>query len=171
MRHERLDCIEGRIDRTVAGRLMSLLHTIDVKRQGRRLRPVRARDYCERDKLDPVVSMRDLVIDNSCEILIVNNLLAIGDLLEADEGIFQGILAKLVAELFELLLERMAAGVLAHDKRRLAHANALGRHDLIGACILQHAILMNAALMRKSIPPDNRLVVLNGERSHSRDEL
>ena len=65
----------------------------------------------------------------------------------------------------------MAARMFAHDQRCLLHADTFGRHDLVGLRILQHAVLMDAALMRKSIPANNGLVILHRERGHGRDEL
>ncbi len=46
-----------------------------------------------------------------------------------------------------------------------------GRHDLVGLGILQHTILMDAALMREGVPADDRLVVLHREIRHRRHEL
>ncbi len=61
--------------------------------------------------------------------------------------------------------------MFAHDERSLADADALWRHDLIGLRILQYAVLMDAALMRKGVPPDDRLVVLHREGADGRDEF
>ena len=60
--------------------------------------------------------------------------------------------------------------MLAHDQRGFLQADALRRHDLEGLGMLEHAVLMNAALMREGIPPDDRLVVLDGECSDAAHE-
>ena len=36
-----------------------------------------------------------------------------------------------------------------------------GRHDLVGAGVLEHAVLMNAGLMGERVGADDRLVVLH----------
>ncbi len=61
--------------------------------------------------------------------------------------------------------------MLAHHERGLADADALGRHDLVGLGILQHAVLVDAALVREGVPADDRLVVLHRERGDGRDAL
>ena len=61
--------------------------------------------------------------------------------------------------------------MLAHDQRRLLHAHALGGHDLIGLGVLQHAVLMDAELVRERIPADDRLVVLHGKRGRGCHQL
>ena len=61
--------------------------------------------------------------------------------------------------------------MLAHDQRGLRDADALRRHDLVGLRVLQHAVLVDAALMREGVPADDRLVVLHRERGRRRDEL
>ena len=60
--------------------------------------------------------------------------------------------------------------MLAHDERRLADADRLRRHDFIGFGILQNTVLVNAALVRKRVPADDRLVVLHREVRHGGDQ-
>ena len=86
------------------------------------------------------------------------------------EGVVQRVLAQLVAQPLELFAEGVAAGMLAHDERGLGHADALGGHDLVGLGILQHAVLVDAALMRERIAADDRLVVLHREGSDRRND-
>jgi hypothetical protein len=64
----------------------------------------------------------DFVLDQRLDVLVVDMLLAVGQRLEAAERILQGVVAQLVAQFFQLVLEGMAAGVLAHDQRRRLHA-------------------------------------------------
>ena len=61
--------------------------------------------------------------------------------------------------------------MLAHHERGFRDTDTRWRHDFIGLRILQHPVLMNAALMRKRVPADNRFVVLHREGCNSRDEL
>ena len=64
----------------------------------------------------------DLVVDQRDDVGVVDVLLAVGEILEADERLLEGIVAKLVAQLPQLVLERGAARVLAHHQRRLFDA-------------------------------------------------
>ncbi len=38
-------------------------------------------------------------------------------------------------------------------------------HDLVGLGVLQHPVLVDAALVREGVPADDRLVVLDRERA------
>ena len=50
------------------------------------------------------------------------------------------------------------------------HADALGLHDLVGLDVLDHAVLVDAALVLEGVAADDRLVVLHGEVGHRRDQ-
>ena len=65
------------------------------------------------------------------------------------------------AELLAAPLNRVAARVLAEHERRLRHADIFGPHDLVGPAILQHAVLMNASLVRECVAADDRFVGLD----------
>ena len=65
----------------------------------------------------------------------------------------------------------MAAGVLAQHQRGLFQADHFGPHDLVGRGVLQHAVLVDAALVRERIPADDGLVVLHRERCRRRHHL
>src|SRR5262249_38893834 len=107
--------------------------------------------------------MGDLVVDKRREVFVVDDFLAVGEVLEADKSLLKRVVAELVAELLQLFLKSMAAGMLAHDERCLADADALRSHDLVSPGILQHAVLVDTAFMRKSVSPDDRLVILHRE--------
>ena len=66
------------------------------------------------------------------------------------------------AELLAAALHGVTAGVLAEHQRRLRHADVFGPHDLVGAAILQHAVLVNARLVREGVAADDGLVGLDG---------
>ena len=97
-------------------------------------------------------------------------LLAVGQILEAAEGLVQGVLAQVVPQGLQLLAEGVAARVLAHDQVGRALADILGLHDLVGFAILQHPVLVDAALVGEGVLADDRLVELHGEAGHRRDE-
>ena len=93
-------------------------------------------------------------------------LLLVGERLEAVEGVVQRVVAELVTQFFELLAEGVTARMLAHDERSLRHADIFRAHDLVGLRMLEHAVLMDAALMRERIPADDGLIVLHRKRRH-----
>ncbi len=108
---------------------------------------------------------------SSLDVLVVDVLLAVGQRLEAHEGVFELIAGEVIAQFLELVHEGVAAGMLAHDQRGLLHADALGHHDLVGLGMLEHAVLVDAALVREGVAADDRLVVLHRKRGRRRDEL
>ncbi len=108
-------------------------------------------------------AVRDVLVDERLDVLVVDDLLAVGEILEAQERVLELVVGELVAELGELGAEGVAARMLAHHQRSLRDADAFGRHDLVGERVLEHAVLVDAALMREGVAPDDRLVVLHRE--------
>ena len=45
----------------------------------------------------------------------------------------------------------MSTGVLAQHYVRVTQADVLGTHDLVGAALFEHAVLVNARLVRKGV--------------------
>ena len=171
VRHQRADRLEDRVHRTVAGRLRGDVLALDVEGERGRLRAHGAGDHGQRQHLDAVVRVRDLLVHQRLDILVVDLLLLVGQRLEAHEGVLELVVGQLIAELLQLVHEGMAAGMLAHDQRGLFHADAFRRHDLVGLRVLEHAVLMDAALMREGVTADDRLVVLHRERGRRRHQL
>ena len=171
VRHDRLDRIEDRIDHAVAGGRVRRRGALDIHLDSRRMRALRAGRDGERDEPVAVVGMHQLVVDQRGDVLVVDRALAVGEILEAAERVVQRVVAELVAQLPQLVAERRATRVLAHDKRGLGDAHCFGPHDLVGRLVLQHAVLMNAALMREGVAADDRLVELHRERRHRRHDL
>jgi hypothetical protein len=61
--------------------------------------------------------------------------------------------------------------MLAQHQVRLGQADILGPHDLEGLGVLEHAVLVDAALMREGVLADDGLVELHreaGDRRHRR---
>ena len=125
MRHQRLDRVEDRIDRAVAGRTASVtcspsMSSVSVAVCGPCVPAITVSDT----HLDAVLRVRDLLVDQRLDVLVVDLLLAVGERLEAHEGVFELVAGELVAELLQLVHEGVAAGVLAHHQRGLLHADA-----------------------------------------------
>ena len=94
-----------------------------------------------------------LVIDERHDILVKDLLLTIGQFLETMECILEGVVAELVAQLAQFLAEGMTPGVLAQHQVRLGEADRLRGHDLVGASVLQHAVLMDSGFGAKALAP------------------
>ena len=97
--------------------LAGLVAAVDVEGDDRLLRPAGAGDDGERHHLDQFALPGDLVLDQGRDVLVEDVLLAVGEVLEAAEGVLEGVGAELEAEVDQLLAEGMAAGMLAHDQR------------------------------------------------------
>ena len=171
VRHQRLDAVEHRVDRAVALGLLDLRLSLDVELHGGTLRAMGTRDHRQRTQLDPVMRRRQLLVDQRLDVLVVDVLLAVGQRLHPREGILQLVGAELVAHLLQLVDEGMASRMLAQHQRRLLEADHLRAHDLIGRGILEHAVLMDAALVRERIAADDGLVVLHRKRGRRRHDL
>ena len=85
----RLDAVEGRVDRAVAVAFLDRRLAVDVELHGGALRPAGAGDHRQRDELDAVLRGRDLLVDQRLDVLVVDVLLAVGERLEAHEGVFE----------------------------------------------------------------------------------
>src|SRR5262249_58651418 len=61
---------------------------------------------------------RDLLVDQRLEVLVVDVFLAVGERLEAHEGVLQLVAGKLVAQLLKLVHEGVPARMLARSEER-----------------------------------------------------
>ncbi len=102
-----------------------------------------------------------LVRDDRFQVLVEDLLLLVGGLLEARERLVQLRLAQMIAQRLQLVLERVPAGMLAQDQLALGQTNGLRVHDLIRAFVLQHAVLMDAGLVRERVAAHDGLVDLH----------
>ena len=95
--------------------------------------------------------------------------LLVGELLEAHERAVERVALHVQAHLLERVGERVAAGVLAeHDLRRFL-ADRRRVDDLVGLAVGEHAVLVDAGLVRERVAADDRLVELHvvaGEPRH-----
>ena len=62
---------------------------VDVERERRRLRTHGAGDHGQRQHLDAVVGVRDLLVHQRLDVLVVDLLFLVGQRLEAHEGVFE----------------------------------------------------------------------------------
>ena len=65
----------------------------------------------------------------------------------------------LEAEVLHAIVERGAARVLSKDEVRVVEPDRLRRHDLVRQRVLQHAVLVDAGLVRECVGADDRLPV------------
>ena len=86
--------------------LLGHVLAVDVELHGGALRAPRAGDDGQRDQPDAVVRRGDLLVDQRLDVLVVDVLLAVGELLEADEGVLELVVAELVAQLLQLACGR-----------------------------------------------------------------
>ena len=161
VRHNGMHRIETGIHGAIAAGLHGLMLAVHIQGHSCELRSLRACHNCQRHQLDTVLRIVDFIIDQGFEILIINMLFTVGQILETAERIFQSVFAQFIAQFLELFAEGMPSRMLAHDQRSFRDPDRFGSHNFIGLGIFQHAILMDAAFMRKGIPADNRLVVLH----------
>mmetsp|Transcript_9450 Transcript_9450/g.38649 ORF Transcript_9450/g.38649 Transcript_9450/m.38649 type:complete len:493 (-) Transcript_9450:531-2009(-) len=100
----------------------------------------------------------DLVVAHAARLLLRDELEAVKHLVEL-------VSLQREAQLLELGLQRVPTAVLAHDDAHVALAakvsDSLGRDDLVRLLVLEHAVLVNAGLVREGVGADDRLVRLN----------
>ena len=71
------------------------------------------------------------------------------------------------AQRHQTIPQRMSAAVFAQHQRADTDAYVFWLHDFVGCAVLQHAVLMNAGFMRKSVVAHNGFVARHrhaGER-------
>jgi hypothetical protein len=99
VRHDLVDGVEHRVDRTVAGGFGGAVDAVDVQRQLGRL-ALGAGDDPQVLDLDLLRAAGQGVVDQGDDVVVVDVLLAVGQVLEAAEGLVQGVLAQVVAQAF-----------------------------------------------------------------------
>src|SRR5439155_11414772 len=94
-----------------------------------------------------------LVGHDRLEVAVGHVALAVGQLLEAHERAAQVLLVEPVAELVEPLAQRMATAELAEHEAG-AGTDLMRLDDLEGAPVLEHAVLVDAGLVREGVGAD-----------------
>src|SRR5215204_2176567 len=100
----------------------------------------------------------DLICGDRLQVCCCYGLLVVCDFLETREGPFEHIALHVVAELFEGILESVAARVFAEKDVRPFQADVFFRHDLERPPVLEHAVLVDARLVQKGVAPHDGLV-------------
>ena len=177
--HDRLDGLvhghEERVDRAVA--LSHGLDRLAVHEQGDRAlgRAALARADGPVHQLHQRVG-RILLgpggqgLDEGREVRVGDFLLGVGEcdgLLVHDLECFA---FEVIAELGELALQAAAAAELAHRQARARKAHRLRGHDLVGERVLEHAVLVDARLVREGVAADDGLVGLDAEAGQVADQ-
>ena len=96
--------------------------------------------------------------------------LAVGDLLEAREGVVELLAVELVAQLLQGVAQRVAARVLAEHDLALGQAHRGDVHDLVGQRVAEDAVLVDARLVGEGVAADDRLVGLHRVADHAADQ-
>src|SRR5215212_9496316 len=103
----------------------------------------------------------DLVCGDRLQVCGGYGLLVVCYLLETREGPLEHIALHKVAELFEGVLEGVAARVFAEEDVRPFQADVFLGHDLERPPVLEHAVLVDARLVQKRVTPHDGLVRRN----------
>ena len=158
---ELVDGAVGGVDRAVADRRRLVRQAVGEQHAHRRGGPqLGAAADLQVLEVVLLVAGAALVGDDRLEVAVGDVALAVGELLEAHEGALQLLLVERVAELLEAVAQRVAAGELA-EHQRAAGAHLGGLHDLEGAAVLEHAVLVDAGVVREGVGADHRLVGLH----------
>ena len=92
------------------------------------------------------------------DVAVEQLLLLVGERLEVVEDPVELRVIELEAELADALAQGVAAAVLAEHEIAAREPDVLGSHDLVGRVVPQHAVLVDARLVRKRVLADHGLV-------------
>jgi hypothetical protein len=82
----------------------------------------------------------------------------------------QLIVIEMVAQFGDAVAQGGAPAVLAQHQVGLWDADILGRHDLVSRAFLEHAVLVDAGLVREGVLADHGLVALHGQAGDARHQ-
>ena len=111
----------------------------------------------------------ELLGDDRLEVGLGDLDLLVGELLEAHERVVERVALHVDAHLLERVGERVPARVLAQHDLRGFLTDGRRVDDLVGLAVGEHAVLVDAGLVRERVAADDGLVVLHvvaGEARH-----
>ncbi len=95
------------------------------------------------------------------QIGVVDFLFLVCQRLERSEHLVGLGVVERIAHARQPVFQGVAAAVLAEHQFRLGDADILGMHDLVGLAMLEHAVLVDAGLVREGVVADDCLVALH----------
>ena len=158
------DDVEQGVHRPHAEARAALFHAVHIhehRGRGRHAPGIRAL-HADVPQAQAVRDPVDFLLDQGHEVVVVQSFFAVGQLLHGLKDQVELLVVQLVAHALELVAHGVAARMLADDQIALGAAHGLRGHDFIRLAVLEHAVLMDARLVRKGIGPHNGFVVGNG---------
>ena len=156
-----VDGVEGRVHRAVAQahvlEFLIVLHEADRAGRGGEVGGVH-REPVQLEAVLHLVVRRRRVGGDGHDVVVRHVLLLVAQRLELLEAGVQLIGLQHVAQLLQALLEGVAAGVLAQHQIVRGDAHRLGREDLVGLLVCQHAVLVDARLVQEGVAAHDGLV-------------
>jgi hypothetical protein len=132
-------------------------------RQEGLLRTLGAGDDPQVLDLDAVGAAGQGVVHQGDDVVVEDVLLLVGQFLEALEGLVQGVLAQLVAQVPSASRGRRGGRSACPSPGWWRPAHVLGPHDLVGLGVLQHPVLVDAALVGEGVLADDALLNCTGK--------
>ncbi len=167
-----LDGLECRVDRAVAARPCSARRGRRRGAARRRRGPARRAEPLRRSRPAPrAVLVAALGAQHQrLDVAVEEFLLLVGQRLEIVEDAGEFGVGQLESEFLDALAQGRAAAVLAEHEVRARHADVVRSHDLVGRVMLQHAVLVDARLVREGVLADHRLVARNRHAGDAREQ-
>ena len=113
----------------------------------------------------------ELICHQGFQIGVGDGLLFIRQALKPLKGFFKIGVAEGVAQLSQARPEGVPAGVFSQHQTAAVGADIFGTHDLVGQVILQHAILVDAGFVGKSIRANDGFIRLDDNAGVVADQL
>mmetsp|Transcript_26483 Transcript_26483/g.57558 ORF Transcript_26483/g.57558 Transcript_26483/m.57558 type:complete len:712 (+) Transcript_26483:185-2320(+) len=176
--HGHVHRLVGSVHGPGAHRAEHLRHAVGAYQLHRRRRHRAPGHHLELLEVPELGGLVELVREDGEEVLVLHAAaLRLRHQLEPVEHLHQLVPLQRHPQRLEARLKGVAAGVLAQEdsRRVLAHdADALGLDDLVCGLVLEHAVLVDAGLVREGVLPHDGLVRLHGHarvlRHHARGE-
>ena len=169
MRGQFFDGVECCINWAVTGGCYFFVAAFNIQDHRGLLRAVCAANNLERDQFKRVISCGGAGLHQRNQVFVVDFFLAISERFEPYEYVFQFIIGQLKSQISKFGAQRSAARVFAHDDVCLGQTHICGAHDLKSLGVFQHAILVDARLMRKRVFANDCFVRLHHKARYRRN--